>query len=74
MSLNFVIFAVLWLFFGIIAYGGMRAECDKKCKKAPGGLFRPGCNVAQLLMLAFGPAGFVVIASLSKFKHGIRFR
>ncbi len=66
-----VIGSVLWILFGLIAYGGQFALCESSgCRQLYG-----DCVVVRYVMLATGPIGFVVIAISTKgFRSGLRFR
>lgn len=70
-EINIVLYAVLWVFFGVVAYGGVYAECINQHSEH----MDRSCAVFRVMAGLLGPLGFISVAlATGFFKNGLRFR
>ena len=68
---EFALWLCLWVFCGLIAYGGMYAECSSDHSDC----LDYDCACFRWFAFLIGPVGLFSVAIVTKFfKHGLRFK
>lgn len=68
---NTVLCVVVWIFCGLIAYGGAYGECSEKHS----GNSDTECFWIRWFMFLMGPAGLFAVAMATRlFQNGLRFK